>query len=105
MEASKKWDLYLFWQPRKLATSNLVHNLDLGLAYQKTLRVNIGGGLGYRSIRKWDPYFFLQPLKQATSNLVYNLCSGISYQKQLLGRTKLAWSGSRDSIQKNGTPY
>ena len=26
---------YVFLQPLKLATSNLVHNLDLGLAYQK----------------------------------------------------------------------
>ena len=28
---------YLFLQPLKLATSNLVHNLGLGVAYQKKL--------------------------------------------------------------------
>ena len=38
---------YVFLQPLKLATSNLVHNLGLGLAYQKTtFRTKIGGGLG-----------------------------------------------------------
>ena len=43
---------YLFRQPLKLATSNLVHNLGLGLAYQKTtLRTKIGGGWA-RGVRK-----------------------------------------------------
>jgi len=37
----------------ELATSNLVHNLGLGLAYQKTMfRTKIGGGLGQGSIQK-----------------------------------------------------
>jgi len=37
---------YVFLQPLKLATSNLVHKLGLGLAYQKrTFRTKIGGGL------------------------------------------------------------
>ena len=35
---------YLFMQPLKLATSNLVHNLGLGLPYQKTtIWTKIGG--------------------------------------------------------------
>ena len=48
---------YLFWQPLKLATSNLIHNLGLGLAYQKTtFRTKIGGGPGQGSIQKnWGP--------------------------------------------------
>ena len=34
--ASKKCETpYVFMQPLKLATSNLVHNLGLGLTYQK----------------------------------------------------------------------
>ena len=38
---------YLFLQPLKLATSNLVHNLGLGLAYQKTtFMTEIGEYLG-----------------------------------------------------------
>jgi len=52
--ASKKFGTpYIFLQPLKLATSNLVHNLGLGLAYQKiTIWTKIGGGLGQGSIRK-----------------------------------------------------
>jgi len=38
---------YVFLQPLKLAASNMVHKLGLGLAYQKTtFRTKIGGGLG-----------------------------------------------------------
>jgi len=42
------------YAPFKLATSNLVHNLGLGLALQKqtTFRTKIGGGLGQGSNRK-----------------------------------------------------
>jgi len=43
----------VFLQPLKLATSNLVHKLGLGLAYQKTkFRTKIGGGLGEGCIQK-----------------------------------------------------
>jgi len=43
-------------QPLKRATSNLVHNLGLGLAYKKTtFCTKIGGSLGQGSIKKWDP--------------------------------------------------
>jgi len=57
----KSWEPYLFLQPLKLATSNLVYNLGLGLSYQKTtFRTKIGGGgLGQGRIRKkiWDRLF------------------------------------------------
>ena len=48
---------YVFLQPLKLATSNLVHKLGLALAYQKTtFWTKIGGGLCQGSIQKsWDP--------------------------------------------------
>ena len=39
----KIWDPYVFLQSLKLATSNLVHNLGLGLAYQKTFWTKIAG--------------------------------------------------------------
>ena len=44
-------------QTLKLSTSNLVYNLGLGLAYQKTtFRTKIGGGLGQGASGKiWDP--------------------------------------------------
>jgi len=67
---------YLFLQPLKLATSNLVHNLGLGLAYQKTtFRTKIGGGLGQGASKNNLGPLFLQPLKLAISNLVHNLTS------------------------------
>jgi len=48
----KLWTPYVFWQSLKLAISNLVHKLGLGLPCQKTFRTKIGGGLGQGSIRK-----------------------------------------------------
>jgi len=67
---------YLFLQPLKLATSNLVYNLGLGSSlprnnfYDQNWWVS---GLGEYPKKIWDPYLFLQQLKLATSNLVYNL--------------------------------
>ena len=90
--ASKKFGTpYIFLQPLKLATSNLVHNLGLGLTYQKTtIWTKIGEGLGQGNIRKkrGTPYIFLQPLKLATSNLVHKLSLGLAYQKTTF-RTKI----------------
>ena len=46
---------YLFLQPLKLATSNLVYNLGLGLSYQKKQRLEpklAGGGRGPGEHRK-----------------------------------------------------
>ena len=43
----KFWTPYLFLQPLKLAISNLVYKMGLGVAYQKkTFRTKISGGLG-----------------------------------------------------------
>jgi len=43
----------VFLQPLKLATSNLIYNLGLGLSYQKTtFRTKIDGRMGQGSIRK-----------------------------------------------------
>jgi len=62
-------------KPLKPATSNFVHKLDFGLAYQKRR-------LGPKLSRVWDreaskkigtPYLLLQPLKLATSNFVHKL--------------------------------
>ena len=109
-EHPKIWDPLrkLFLQPLKLANSNLVglHNLGLGLAYQKsTFRTKIGGGLGYGSIKNkfGTPYLFLQPLNLATSNLVHNLGLGLAYQKQRFG-PKLAEVWARGASTKCGTP-
>ena len=54
MGASKKIGTpYVFLQPLKLATSNLVHKLGLGLAYEKRcLGPKLAGGLGEGCIQK-----------------------------------------------------
>ena len=90
----------------KLATTNLVHNLGLGLDYQKaTFKTKIGGGLGQGSIQKkiGTPYVFLQPLKLAISTLVYNLGLGLAYQKTTF-RTKIGGGLGQGSIRKNLGP-
>jgi len=87
----------------KLATSNLVHNLGLRLAYQKQrLGPKLAGVWDKGASKKWDPNVSLQPLKLATSNLVHKLGLGLAYQKRRLG-PKLAgvWAGS---TQKNWDP-
>jgi len=55
----KKWDPYLFLQPLKLATSNLAHNLGLGLAYQKQrLEPKLAGVWARGASEKiWNPLF------------------------------------------------
>ena len=79
---------YLFLQPLKLATSNLVHNLRLGLAYQKQrFGPKLAGVCSKGASKKvWTPYLFLQPLKLATEKLVHNMSSGLPSQTQALGR-------------------
>ena len=71
---------YLFMQPLKLATSNLVHNLRLGLGFQKTtFTTKIGGGLCQGSIRKnlGPPIYFCNRLKNWYT-------SGLPCQTQVL---------------------
>jgi len=110
--ASKKLGHHVFLQPLKLANSNLVHNLGLGLAYQKN---NVydqnwrGSGPGEHPKIIWDPlliiiiYLFLQPLKLATANLVHNLGLGLAYQKTTY-RTKIGGGLARGALRKNLGP-
>jgi len=102
--ASKKIGTpYLFLQPMKLATSNLVHNLGLKLAYQKTtFRTKIGGGVGQGSIKR--NLGLLQPLKLATSNLVHKLGSGLAYQKTTFSN-KIGGGLGEGCIQNSWDPY
>jgi len=58
----KTWDPYLFLQPLKLATSNLVYNLGLGVSYQNQhLGPKLAGvgepGPGEHPKKIWDPLF------------------------------------------------
>ena len=54
-----------------IATSNLVHNLGLGLACQKTFWTKISGSLGQGNIRKkiWDPLRIFATVE--ASNLIW----------------------------------
>ena len=78
---------YIFLQPLKLATSNFVHKLGLGLSYQKmTFRTKIGGVWAREHPKKFGtPYLFLQLFKIATEKLVHNMSSGLPCQTQVLG--------------------
>ena len=99
----KIWDPYIFLQPLKPATSNLVHKLGLGLAYQKTtFWTKIGEGLGQGSIQKnfGTPYVFLQPLKPSTSNLVHKFGLGLAYQETAF-RSKIGGVFASGASQKN----
>ena len=96
---------YVFLQLLKLATSNLVHDLGLALAYQKQ-RLGLklaGSGPGEHPKKIGTSYLFLQPLKLATSNLVHKLGLGLVYQKTTF-RTKIGGSLGQGSIQKNLGP-
>jgi len=56
----KRWNPYLFLQPLKLATSNLVYNLGLGLSYQKQRlgrKLAVGPGPGEHTKKNWDLLF------------------------------------------------
>ena len=82
------WDPYLFLQPLKLATSNWVYNLGLGLSYQKTTFKDQNWrrpGPGEHLQKCGTPYLFLKPLKLATEKLVHNMSSGLPCHTQVLG--------------------
>jgi len=72
--SDKFCDPYLFLQPLKIATSNLVHNLSSTSSIPKLLL-----GLNLAWMWAWEctknfgiPYLFLQLLKLTTWNLVQN---------------------------------
>ena len=80
----KKIGTPVFLQPSKLVTSNLVHKLGLGLAYQKRRLGPKLAGVWLGDEKKFGtPYVFLQPLKLAISNLVHKFGLGLAYQKDV----------------------
>jgi len=103
-EHRKNLGLYVFLQPLKLATSNLVHNLGLRLAYQKHLVPKLEGVWAEGASKKCrTPYVFLQPLKLATSNLVHKLGLGLAYQKTTF-ITKIGGVWVRGASKRNSDP-
>ena len=106
-EHSKKCGTpYVFLQPLKLATSNLVHNLVEGLLPKNNILDQNwqGAGLGEHPEKLWTPYLFLQPLKVATSNLVHNLGLGLAYQKKQRLGPKLAGVWAKGASKQNLGP-
>ena len=62
---------YLFLLPLKLATSYLVHNFGLGLAYQKRLRSKLAGAWARGASEKiWDPLFISATAKASDWKIV-----------------------------------
>ena len=97
---------YVFLQPLKLATSNLIHNLGLGLACQNTtFRTKIGGSVGQGSIKKWDPLRIFAIVEASNFKFGTQLGLGLAYQKTTF-RTKIGGVFGYGCIPKKlGTPY
>jgi len=74
-EHPKNWDPYVFLQPLKLATSNLVHNLVLGLAYQKQRFGPKLAGVWARGASKkiWDPLLISATVEASNCKFVMQL--------------------------------
>jgi len=106
--ASKKIGTpYLFLQPLKLATSNLVYNLGLGLAYQKTtIWTKIGGGLGQGSIRKkmWDPLRIFATVEASNFKFGTQIGFGTSLPKNDDLDQNWRWSGPGEHPKKLWDP-
>ena len=69
--ASKKIGTpYLFLQPLKLVTLNLVYKLGLGVAYQETtFRTKTGRGLDYGALKNRTPTFFCNTVEASNFNI------------------------------------
>ena len=106
---SKKFGTpYLFLQPLKLATSNLVHNFGLGLPYQKTtFKTKIGGGLGQLNIPKklGTPLLISATVEASDFKFVMQLGFWTSLPKKTTFITKIGGAWAREHPEKIGTPY
>ena len=83
MRIQKFGTLYVFLQLLKLATSNLVHNLGLGLAYQKT---TFGPKLvevwaREASKKNWDPLRIFATVKASNFKFGTQIGFGTSLPK------------------------
>jgi len=106
--SEKNWDPYVFLQPLKLATSNLVHNLVLGLAYQKQRFGPKFAWVWARGASKkiWDPLLISATVEASNFKFGTELRSGTSLTKKQRLRPKLAGVWARGNIPKKfGSPY
>ena len=103
----KTWDPYVFLQPLKLATSNSVHELGLGLAYQKRRLGPKLAGVWARGASKkiWDPLIICATVKASNFKFGTQLGLGLPYQKTTFW-TKIGGDLGQESIRKEFmTPY
>jgi len=93
---------YVYLQPLKLATSNLVHKLRLGLAYQKRrLGPKLAGVWARRAHKNiWDPPRISATVKASNFKLGTRIWFGTSLPKKMF-RTKIG----EGCIQKSWDPY
>jgi len=97
---------YLFLQPLKLTTSNLVYNLGLGSNLPRNNFYDQNGGPGLGAFKKFGtPYLFLVQLKLETSNLVYDLGLRVDYQETTFTTEIGGESGVGQHPKKLKTPY
>jgi len=95
-EHTKKiWDPCVSLQPLKLATSNLVHKLGLGLAYQKRLGPKLAGVWAVGAHTKIGTPYVLVFLQPAT---VFFLTVNLKFGTQIWFGTSLPKTTVRTKI-------
>ena len=73
---------YVFLQPLKLATSNVVHKLGLGLAYQKQrFGPKLAGVWARGASKKWDPLRIFATVEASNFKLGTQIWFGTSLPK------------------------
>jgi len=91
---------YLFPQPSELATSNLVQNLGLELAYHKQrLEPKLAGVWAREHPKYWDPLFISATVEASNFKFGTQLGFGTSLPKTTF-RTKIGGCLGQGSIQK-----
>ena len=96
---------YLFLQSLKLATSNLVCNLGLGLAYQKTtFRTKIGGGWARGASKNLGPLCISATVEASNFKFGTQIGFGTSLPKKRRLVPKLAGVWARGSSKIMGPP-
>ena len=98
---------YLFLQPLKLASSNLLYNLGLGSSFPRNnFQDKNWPGSGQGSIEKiQDPYFFLQSLILQLQNWYTTSVWGVRYNNNCSTELGRGWLGYRSTSKIVGITY
>ena len=91
----------------KLATSNLVHNLGLGLAYKNNVLDHKwqGSGPGEQPKKIWDPLRIFATVKASSFKFGTQIWFGTSLPENNVLDQNWRGSGLREHPKKVGTPY